>query len=92
MTYSNAGVDINAGNLLVNDIKPLAASTARKGCTADLGGFGGFFDLKAAGFTDPLLVSGTDGVGTKLKVRQGKPARNHCSYIHQNKHPVQDGE
>ena len=68
MRYSDAGVDIDAGNLLVNAIKPLAASTARKGCTADLGGFGGFFDLKAAGFTDPLLVSGTDGVGTKLKV------------------------
>ena len=68
LTYSDAGVDINAGNLLVNVIKPLAASTARTGCTADLGGFGGFFDLKAAGFTDPLLVSGADGVGTKLKV------------------------
>ena len=72
MTYSDAGVDIDAGSLLVNAIKPLAASTARKGCTADLGGFGGFFDLKAAGFTDPLLVSGTDGVGTKLKVRHSK--------------------
>lgn len=61
-------MDIDAGNLLVNAIKPLASSTARIGCTADLGGFGGFFDLKAAGFKDPLLVSGTDGVGTKLKV------------------------
>ncbi|XP_020622899.1 trifunctional purine biosynthetic protein adenosine-3-like [Orbicella faveolata] len=70
LTYSGAGVDVDAGNLLVNAIKPLAASTARKGCTADLGGFGGFFDLKAAGFTDPLLVSGTDGVGTKLKIAQ----------------------
>ena len=69
LTYSGAGVDIDAGNLLVNAIKPLAASTARTGCTADLGGFGGFFDLKAAGYSDPLLVSGTDGVGTKLKVR-----------------------
>lgn len=68
LTYSDAGVDIDAGNLLVNAIKPLASSTARTGCTADLGGFGGFFDLKAAGFKDPLLVSGTDGVGTKLKV------------------------
>ena len=61
-------MDIDAGNLLVNAIKPLAASTSRKGCTADLGGFGGFFDLKTAGYKDPLLVSGTDGVGTKLKV------------------------
>ena len=69
LMYSDAGVDIDAGNLLVTAIKPLAASTARKGCTADLGGFGGFFDLKTAGFTDPLLVSGTDGVGTKLKVK-----------------------
>ena len=69
LTYSEAGVDIDAGNLLVNAIKPLAASTARTGCTADLGGFGGFFDLKAAGYKDSLLVSGTDGVGTKLKVR-----------------------
>ena len=69
LTYFGAGVDIDAGNLLVNAIKPLAASTARTGCTADLGGFGGFFDLKAAGYSDPLLVSGTDGVGTKLKVR-----------------------
>lgn len=69
LTYSGAGVDIDAGNFLVNAIKPLAASTARTGCTAGLGGFGGFFDLKAAGYSDPLLVSGTDGVGTKLKVR-----------------------
>ena len=68
LTYSDAGVHIDAGNLLVNAIKPLAASTSRLGCKADLGGFGGFFDLKAAGFSDPLLVSGTDGVGTKLKV------------------------
>lgn len=70
LTYSDAGVHIDAGNLLVNAIKPLAASTSRPGCKADLGGFGGFFDLKAAGFSDPLLVSGTDGVGTKLKVAQ----------------------
>ena len=68
MTYSDAGVDINAGISLVNALKPLAASTCRTGCKADLGGFGGFFDLKAAGYSDPLLVSGTDGVGTKLKV------------------------
>lgn len=63
-------MDIDAGNILVNAIKPLAASTARTGCTADLGGFGGFFDLKAAGYKDPLLISGTDGVGTKLMVRE----------------------
>ena len=69
LTYSDAGVNIDAGNTLVNVIKPLAASTARAGCTAELGGFGGFFDLLAAGYKEPLLVSGTDGVGTKLKVR-----------------------
>ncbi|MGQ9367633.1 phosphoribosylformylglycinamidine cyclo-ligase [Azospirillum sp. A39] len=66
--YKEAGVDIDAGNALVDAIKPLARSTARTGSDAGLGGFGALFDLKAAGFTDPLLVSTTDGVGTKLKV------------------------
>src|SRR5690554_119225 len=67
-TYRAAGVDIDAGNSLVEAIKPLAASTARKGMLGGLGGFGAVFDLKAAGYVDPLLVSTTDGVGTKLKV------------------------
>ncbi len=67
-SYKDAGVDIVAGNSLVDAIKPLAASTRRPGADADLGGFGALFDLKAAGFSDPLLVSATDGVGTKLKV------------------------
>jgi len=67
-SYKDAGVDIDAGNALVEAIKPLAKSTARPGSDAGLGGFGALFDLKAAGFTDPLLVSTTDGVGTKLKV------------------------
>jgi len=67
-SYKDAGVDIEAGNSLVNAIKPLAAMTRRPGADADLGGFGALFDLKAAGFKDPLLVSATDGVGTKLKV------------------------
>ncbi len=66
--YRRAGVDIDAGERLVEAISPLARATARKGADALLGGFGGIFDLKAAGFTDPLLVSGTDGVGTKLKI------------------------
>ncbi|MFI4999842.1 MAG: phosphoribosylformylglycinamidine cyclo-ligase [Reyranellales bacterium] len=68
MTYKDAGVDIDAGDALVEHLKPLARSTDRRGVMGGLGGFGGLFDLKAAGFRDPILVSGTDGVGTKLKV------------------------
>jgi len=68
LTYGDAGVDINAGNALVEAIKPLAGATARPGSAAGLGGFGAFFDLKAAGFSDPILVAATDGVGTKLKI------------------------
>jgi phosphoribosylaminoimidazole synthetase len=68
MTYADAGVDIDAGEMLVYAIKPLAKSTRRPGAEASLGGFGALFDLRAAGFTDPLLVSTTDGVGTKLKI------------------------
>ncbi len=67
-TYKSAGVDIDAGNALVEAIKPLARSTARAGSDAGLGGFGGFFDLRAAGFQDPILVAANDGVGTKLKI------------------------
>ncbi len=68
LTYREAGVDIDAGNALVERIKPFARLTARSGSDAALGGFGGLFDLKAAGFDDPVLVSGTDGVGTKLRL------------------------
>jgi phosphoribosylformylglycinamidine cyclo-ligase len=67
-TYAKAGVSIAAGNALVKAIAPLARSTARPGADASLGGFGGFFDLKAAGYRDPLLVAANDGVGTKLKL------------------------
>ncbi len=68
LTYAGAGVDIDAGEALVEAIKPLAKSTARPGAAAGLGGFGALFDLKAAGYDDPLLVATTDGVGTKLKI------------------------
>src|SRR5258707_3705764 len=68
VSYSDAGVDIDAGNRLIAAIKPLAAATRRDGANADLGGFGGLFDLKAAGYRDPILVAATDGVGTKLKI------------------------
>ncbi len=68
LTYADAGVDITAGNDLVDLIKPLARSTRRKGADAKLGGFGGLFDLKACGFKDPVLVAANDGVGTKLKL------------------------
>ena len=68
MTYADAGVDIDAGNALVAAIKPLAKATSRAGADVDLGGFGGLFDLKRAGFRDPILVAANDGVGTKLKI------------------------
>ena len=68
LTYADAGVSIDAGNALVKAIGPLARSTARPGADAELGGFGGFFDLKTAGYSDPLLVAANDGVGTKLKL------------------------
>ena len=68
LTYAEAGVSIDAGNALVKAIGPLARSTARPGADAELGGFGGLFDLKAAGYHDPLLVAANDGVGTKLKL------------------------
>jgi phosphoribosylformylglycinamidine cyclo-ligase len=68
LTYKDAGVDIDAGNALVDAIKPLAASTARPGTAARLGGFGALFDLAAAGYRDPILIASTDGVGTKLEI------------------------
>ncbi len=67
-SYRDAGVDIDAGNALVDRIKPAAKATARTGTMGGLGGFGGFFDPRAAGYTDPLLVAATDGVGTKLRI------------------------
>lgn len=70
LTYAQSGVDIDAGNALVERIKPLAKATARVGSMGGIGGFGALFDLKAAGYKDPILVSSTDGVGTKLKIAQ----------------------
>ena len=67
-TYAQAGVDIDAGAAMVEKIKPLVRSTRRAGADGEIGGFGGLFDLKAAGFTDPILVAANDGVGTKLKI------------------------
>lgn len=68
LTYAGAGVDIDAGNSLVERIKPAAAATRRSGVMAGLGGFGALFDLRAAGYDDPILVAATDGVGTKLRI------------------------
>ena len=68
LTYADSGVDIDAGNRLVDLIKPMVRATARAGADAEIGGFGGLFDLRAAGFTDPVLVAATDGVGTKVKI------------------------
>ena len=68
LTYAQAGVDIDAGNRMVELIKPLVRATARAGADAEIGGFGGLFDLKRAGFSDPVLVAATDGVGTKVKI------------------------
>jgi phosphoribosylformylglycinamidine cyclo-ligase len=68
LTYRDAGVSIDAGNSLVERIKPAASATRRSGVLGGLGGFGALFDLKAAGFRDPVLVASTDGVGTKLKI------------------------
>ena len=68
LTYADSGVDIDAGNRLVDLIKPMVRATARPGADAEIGGFGGLFDLKAAGFKDPILVAATDGVGTKVKI------------------------
>ena len=68
LTYADAGVDIDAGNTLVERIKPAAKRTSRSGVMSGLGGFGALFDLKDAGYKDPILVAATDGVGTKLRI------------------------
>ena len=68
LTYADSGVDIDAGKALVEKIKPAACRTKRSGVVSGLGGFGGLFDLRAAGYEDPILVAATDGVGTKLRI------------------------
>ena len=90
VSYKDAGVDIDAGNALVERIKPACKSTKRPGCDSDLGGFGGLFDLSAAGYSDgkdTILVGATDGVGAKLKVTDVEicllffPARFMCNVL-----------
>jgi phosphoribosylformylglycinamidine cyclo-ligase len=68
LPYRSSGVDIDAGNRMVDMIRPLVRATARAGSNSDIGGFGGLFDLKQAGYVDPVLVAATDGVGTKVKI------------------------
>ena len=68
LSYQDAGVDIDTGNELVEEIKPIVKKTNRPGVVSNIGGFGGLFDLKKAGFKDPIIVAATDGVGTKLKL------------------------
>ena len=70
LTYESSGVSIEAGNSLVQRIKPFVKATRRSGADGEIGGFGGLFDLKAAGFRDPVLVAGIDGIGTKIKIAQ----------------------
>src|SRR5947199_10526005 len=77
LTYAQAGVDIDAGNRMVDPIKPLVRATARPGADAEIGGFGGLFDLKRCGFKDPVLVAATGGFGTKLKIAVG--TRRHAT-------------
>src|ERR1700741_1370619 len=71
ITYAESGVDLDAGNRLVDLIKPMVRATARAGADAEIGGFGGLFDPKAAGFKGPVLVAATDGGGTKGKIAMG---------------------
>ena len=78
LTYADAGVNIDEGDRLVDLIKPLAKATRRLGADGSIGGFGGAFDLKAAGFKDPVLISGTDGVGTKLRIAIDTGILNTC--------------
>ena len=89
LSYKASGVDIAAGDNLVSRIKPAVAQTHRSGVISSIGGFGGLFDTKAAGYMDPVLVSGTDGVGTKLKVNPvvflGGPESTFLRYLVRHK-------
>ena len=77
LTYADAGVDIDAGNALVDRIKPLVKATSRPGADSDIGGFGGLFDLKRAGFDDPILVAANDGVGNEAEDRDRNRTASH---------------
>src|SRR5687767_15488675 len=81
LTYAASGVDIDAGNRMVQLIKPLVKATARRGADAEIGGFGGLFDLKRAGFRDPVLVAGTDGVGTKVRSEEHTSELQSLAYL-----------
>lgn len=82
LTYESAGVSIEAGNSLVRQIKPFVKATLRPGADGEIGGFGGLFDLKAAGFEDPVLVAGIDGIGTKIKVAQAVKKYDTIGNVH----------
>ena len=81
LSYQDAGVDIDTGNELVEEIKPIVKKTNRPGVVSNIGGFGGLFDLKKSGFKDPILVAATDGVGTKLKLAVEMSNLGACSSV-----------
>lgn len=82
LSYKESGVDIIAGNNLIKGIKPAVNMTTRKGVIGDIGDFGALFDLKAAQYKEPVLVSGTDGVGTKVKVRHSNCSNIYTQYVY----------
>ena len=81
LTYADSGVDIDAGNRLVDLIKPMVRATARAGADAEIGGFGGLFDLKAAGFRDPVLVAATEDGLTVALEKHGKEIKTHEAHV-----------
>src|SRR2546423_14136656 len=90
LTYAQSGVNIDAGNRMVELIKPLVRATARPGADGEIGGFGGLFDLKRAGFNDPGLVAGTDGVGNKvmIAIEGGRDGTNGIDLVAMSVHDL----